>query len=58
MEMQATIGSDSLIQAGPARSIASMTSCRAEVSSELLDEQGQVLDSLIGFVFDVWAHLI
>jgi hypothetical protein len=27
--------------------------CCAEVSSELLDEQGQLLDGMIGFAFDV-----
>ncbi|HEX5691961.1 MAG TPA: hypothetical protein VFX76_18230 [Roseiflexaceae bacterium] len=27
--------------------------CRANVSSEILDEQGQVLDGLIGFAFDI-----
>jgi hypothetical protein len=27
--------------------------CCAQVSSELLDDHGQILDSLIGFAFDV-----
>jgi hypothetical protein len=27
--------------------------CRAHVSSEILDEQGQVLDGLIGFAFEI-----
>jgi hypothetical protein len=30
-----------------------LAGCCAEVSSELLDEQGQILDGLIGFAFDV-----
>jgi len=29
--------------------------CRAEVSSDLLDEQGKLLDWLIGLVFDTLA---
>ena len=34
-------------------SIGQLAGCCAEVSSELLDERGQLLDGLIGFAFDV-----
>jgi hypothetical protein len=34
---------------------AALHSCRAEVSSDLLDEQGNLLDWLIGLAFDTLA---
>lgn len=30
-----------------------LAGCRAEVPSELLDQQGQIIDGLIGFAFDI-----
>ena len=59
MVTQVTMREGELLRSGPAASVDRWLSCCAEVPSELLDEDGQVLDSLIGFAFDVLgAHYL
>lgn len=53
MQAQAAVQKVELIPAGRLASADRWVGCRAEVSSALLDEQGQLLDRLIDFAFGV-----
>ena len=58
MVTQVAVRESGLPRSGQAASVDRSLSCCAEVPSELLDEQGLLLDGLIGFAFDVLgAHL-
>jgi hypothetical protein len=59
MITQVAVCECTLVRSSSALPVDRLVGCCAEVSSELLDEQGLLLDSLIGFAFDVLgAHYL
>jgi hypothetical protein len=53
MMTQAAVRDGGLARSGSSAIVEQAVGCRAELSSELLDEQGRMLDDLIGFAFDI-----
>ena len=52
MNRHASARENNLVSSGPAASAAALRRCRAELSNDLLDEEGLVIEQLIDFAFD------